>query len=484
VFDLRPVLLVNGILVATLGLAMLVPALVDATTIYGTPDWDVFLGAAFATTLTGASLALSSRGLGGDVNRRQAFILTASTWLVLPAFGALPFAFSSLELSYTDSFFEAMSGLTTTGSTVIVGLDGATPGILLWRAILQWLGGIGIIVTAVAILPMLRIGGMQLFRMESSDRSEKILPRAAQISAVIAIIYVALSVLCAAAYWLAGMTVFEAMAHAMTTIATGGFSTSDLSIGYFDSALVDYIAVLFMLIGSLPFLLYFQLVRGRPLALWQDSQVRTFLAIIALAVAVMVAWRLATSEVGPAEALRYTTFNVVSIVTGTGYSTTDFGQWGGFAVTAFFFFMFVGGCAGSTSCSIKVFRYQVLAATARAQIAHLTRPHGVFVPHFNRRPIPDEVSQSVMSFFFLLFASFAVLAILLTTLGLDFTTAVSGAATAIANVGPGLGEVIGPGGTFASLPDAAKWVMSAGMLLGRLELFTVLVLFTPAFWRG
>jgi trk system potassium uptake protein TrkH len=484
VFDLRPILLVNGILVATLGVAMLIPALIDVTTIYGSPDWDVFLGASFATTFVGATLALGSRGRSGDINARQAFILTASTWLVLPAFGALPFAFSSLGLSYTDSFFEAMSGLTTTGSTVIDGLDFAAPGILLWRAILQWLGGIGIIVTAVAILPILRIGGMQLFRMESSDRSEKILPRAAQISAVIGAIYLALTVLCAAAYWLAGMNGLEAIAHAMTTIATGGFSTSDLSVGYFDSALVDYIAVLFMLIGSLPFLLYFQLVRGRPLALWRDSQVRAFLAIVAVAIAVMVGWRLATSQVGAAEAIRYTAFNVVSIVTGTGYSTTDYGQWGSFAVTAFFFFMFVGGCAGSTSCSVKVFRYQVLASSARAQIGQLSRPHGVFQPHFNRRPIPDEVAQSVMSFFFLFIATFVVLAVLLTALGLDFMTAVSGAATAIANVGPGLGQTIGPSGNFASLPDAAKWVMSAGMLLGRLELFTVLVLFTPGFWRA
>ncbi len=483
-FDLRPVLLINGILVATLGLAMLIPATLDALSIYGTPDWDVFFGASFATTFTGALLALTSRSRSAEITARQAFMLTASSWLVLPAFGALPFAFSSLDLSYTDSFFEAMSGLTTTGSTVIVGLDGATPGILLWRAILQWLGGIGIIVTAVAILPMLGIGGMQLFRMESSDRSEKVLPRAAQISAVIGVIYVVLSGLCATAYWLAGMTAFEAVAHAMTTIATGGFSTSDLSVGFFDSALVDYIAVLFMLIGSLPFLLYFQLLRGRPLALWRDSQVRAFFAIIAVSVGVMVLWRIVAGEAEVAQAFRYTAFNVVSIVTGTGYSTTDFSQWGGFAATAFFFFMFVGGCAGSTSCSIKVFRFQVLAATARAQLGQLTRPHGVFVPHFNRRPIPDSVSQSVMSFFFLFIVSFVVLAVLLTALGLDFMTAVSGAATAIANVGPGLGEVIGPSGNFSTLPDAAKWAMSAGMLLGRLELFTILVLFTPGFWRG
>lgn len=483
-FDFRPIFLVNGVLIALLGMAMLVPAVVDVIYIFRTPDWDVFLGAAFVTAFVGVGLVLTCRGQRGDITPHQAFILTASTWLVLPAFGALPFAFSSLQLSYTDSFFEAMSGLTTTGSTVISGLDNASPGILLWRAILQWFGGIGIIVTAVAILPMLRVGGMQLFRLESSDASEKVLPRTAQISAAIGAIYLGLSALCAGAYWLAGMNGFEAIAHAMTTIATGGFSTSDLSIGYFNSALIDYIAVLFMLIGSLPFLLYFQVIRGRPLALWRDSQVRWFLIIVAATIAVMTLWRLSAGHGSFLETLRYTVFNVVSIITGTGYSSTDFGQWGGFAITIFFFLMFVGGCAGSTSCGIKIFRFQVLAATTRVQIVQLLRPHGVVVAHFNRRPIPDAVADSVMSFFFLFALSFAVLALLLTTLGLDFLTAVSGAATAIANVGPGLGDRIGPSGTFGSLPDPAKWAMSAGMLLGRLELFTVLVLFTPNFWRA
>ena len=404
--------------------------------------------------------------------------------MVLPAFGALPFVFSNLQLSYTDSFFEAMSGLTTTGSTVITDLDNATPGILLWRAILQWLGGIGIIVTAIAILPMLRVGGMQIFRMESSEQAEKVLPRATQIAGVIGAVYLALSVLCAICYWLAGMNGFEAVAHAMTTIATGGFSTSDLSVGYFDSAAVDYVAVLFMLIGSLPFLLYFQALRGRPLVLWRDSQVRWFLTIIVVATGVMIAWRLLTSEAAVFDVIRHTTFNVVSIITGTGYTTTDYAGWGSFAVTVFFFFMFVGGCAGSTSCSIKVFRYQVLAATAYAQIQQLLQPHGVHVPHFNRQPIPDSVADSVMSFFFLFGFVFLALAFALSALDLDFLTAISGAATAIANVGPGLGDTIGPSGNFASLPDAAKWLMSAGMLLGRLELLTVLVLFTPGFWRG
>jgi trk system potassium uptake protein TrkH len=478
----RPVFLVNGLLLLTLAAAMLVPALLD--TLNNNSEWQVFVAAAFVTGFAGAGLVLTTLGSAQDLNLRSAFILTASSWVVMAAFAALPFAFSELDLSYTDSFFEAMSGLTTTGSTIIVGLDQAPPGILIWRALLQWLGGVGIIVTAVAILPFLQVGGMQLFSLESSETSEKVLPRAAQIAGTVGSIYVTLTGVCAFSLWLAGMSGFEAAAHAMTTIATGGFSTSDNSIGHFDSAVIDYLVTLFMIVGSLPFLLYFQAVRGRPLQLWRDSQVRWFFIIMLTAVVVMTAWRHAANEVDWPDALRYSSFNIVSILTGTGYSTTDYDRWGGFAVVVFFFLMFIGGCAGSTSCGIKVFRFQVLYAAAQAQVQHMLRPHGIFIPHFNRRPIPESAMDSVMSFFFLFVLCFAVLAVLLNLMGLDFITAASGAGAAIANVGPGLGSVIGPAGTFQPLPDGAKWLLSAGMLLGRLELFTVLVLFTPNFWRA
>jgi trk system potassium uptake protein TrkH len=480
--EYRAVFLVNGILLLILGLAMLVPALLDARV--GHPDWQVFLAAAFLTGFVGAALSITCWGSGESLHLRQAFVLTTTVWVVTPAFGALPFVFSDLGLSYTDAFFEAMSGITTTGSTVISGLEYAPPGILIWRALLQWMGGIGIIVTAVAILPLLQVGGMQLFRMESSDASEKVLPRAAQIAGAISVIYLSLSLLCALGYWAAGMPAFEAAAHAMTTIATGGFSTSDLSLGVYDSALIDYTAVAFMIIGSLPFLLYFQVVRGRPLALWRDSQVRWFFAILLTAVAAMTVYQIGGNGMPVADAVRFTAFNVTSILTGTGYTTDDYGQWGGFAVVVFFFVMFIGGCAGSTSCGIKIFRFQVLYAAARSQMSRLLQPHGVFVANFNRRPIPDSVMDSVMSFFFLFVLSFAVMAVLLSLMGLDFLTAISGAGTAIANVGPGLGDVIGPSGTFAPLPDMAKWLLAAGMLLGRLELLTVMVLFTRTFWRG
>jgi len=480
--DLRPVFLIIGILLSALAVSMIVPAVVDAMS--NNPDWHVFTISAGVTLFVGVAMALTTRSGGLRLSVRQAFVMTSLSWLVITLFAALPLAFSELNLSFTDAFFEAMSGITTTGSTVITGLDTAPPGILLWRALLQWLGGIGIIVMAIAIFPMLRVGGMQLFRMESSDHSDKAMPRATQIAGSIGVIYLVLTLIWAFAYWLAGMSGFDAIAHAMTTIATGGFSTKDGSIGAIDNFGVDVIATLGMIMGGLPFILYLKVAQGNPSALWNDSQVQWFLSIIIGIVLSVTLWLWLSTGLDPVQALRYSSFNVVSIITGTGYATSDYGQWGSFAVPVFFFIMFIGGCAGSTTCGIKIFRFQVLYSAARTQIHHLLQPHGVFIPYYNRRPISEEVIISVLSFFFVFGLSFALLAISLGLLGLDFLTAISSAASAISNVGPALGPIAGPSGTFQSMPDAAKWLLSAGMLLGRLELFTVIVLFTRSFWRG
>ncbi len=480
--DFRPVFSVIGFLLSALAVGMLIPAAADA--IAGNSDWQVFAASSGVTLFVGVSMALTCRVGGAHLSVRQAFVMTTLSWLTLTLFASLPFIFSELGLSFTDAFFEAMSGITTTGSTVITGLDTAPPGILMWRALLQWLGGIGIIVMAIAVLPMLRVGGMQLFRMESSDASEKAMPRATQIATGIGAIYLALSIIWMAAFWAAGMNGFEAMTHAMTTIATGGFSTSDGSLGFFDNALIDSITTVGMIMGGLPFILYLKTVQGDFRALFRDSQVQWFLSIVAIVVLTTAGWLWLDMGLTATQALRYASFNVVSVITGTGFATTDFSQWGAFAVPIFFFLMFIGGCAGSTTCGIKVFRFQVLYAAARSQLHNLLQPHGVFIPYYNRRPIPDEVIISVLSFFFVFGLSFAVLSLGLGILGLDFLTAVSSAATAISNVGPALGPLTGPAGTFQPLPDAAKWLLSAGMLLGRLELFTVIVLFTRSFWRG
>jgi trk system potassium uptake protein TrkH len=483
VFDLRPIFLVIGILLIILAVFMAPPMIADVAV--GHPDWQVFLAAGCVTLFTGVSLVLMNRTPDfGELTGRQAFLLTTLVWIALTMFAAMPLAFSDLGLSPAEAIFEAMSGITTTGSTVIVDLDHAPPGILLWRAILQWLGGIGIIVMSLAILPILSVGGMQLVRAESSDLSEKILPRAAQIASAISLIYLGLTLLCASLYWWAGMTPFEAAAHAMSTIATGGFSTTDASFGAFQSPTMEWIAIIFMISGALPFVLYIQATNGHVMALLRDAQVRWFLGIISVACFLIALWLVQTDGMPLPEAFRQSAFATTSLITGTGYASADYGLWGSFPVAALFFVMCIGGCTGSTTGGIKIFRFTVLNAVARNQIARLIRPHGVFVPTFNGRPLPEAAAIAVMAFVFMFALSFSVFAIALSALGLDYLTAMSGALTALANVGPGLGDVIGPTGNFASLPDSAKWLLSAAMLLGRLELFTVLILFAPSFWRG
>jgi trk system potassium uptake protein len=479
--DFRPVFLIVGILLTTLAFGMCLPALLDAYLRH--PDWQVFAVSAGVTLFVGVILILTCRTEHMRISVRQAFVITTASWVAIAIFGALPFAFSELSMSYTDSFFEAMSGITTTGSTVITGLDTAPPGILLWRGLLQWLGGLGIIVMTIAVLPMLRVGGMQMFRVEAFETGEKVMPRAAQISAALSIIYLVLTALCAVALSAAGMNGLDAVVHAMTSLATGGYSTRDASVRHFDSAVIDGILTTGMIAGSLPFVLYLRVIQGQGRDLVRDSQVHWFLVILGLAIAITALLLWLRAGFAPTTAFRLASFNVTSVMTGTGYATSDYWAWG-FAGPIFFYLMFIGGCTGSTTCGIKIFRFQVLYAATLTQFHHLLRPHGVFIPYYNHRPIPDDVITSVLSFFFLYGVCFAILAVALGMLGLDFTTAVSSAATAISNVGPGLGPIVGPAGNFQALPDAAKWLLSAGMLLGRLELFTVLMLFTPFLWRA
>ncbi len=477
----RPIFLVNGILLTILGIAMLIPSLVDLAAAHA--DWQVFLVSSGLTLFVGVSLWITNAEPVVTLSLRQAFLLTTVSWIVMVVFAAVPLFLGELNLTITDAVFEAMSGLTTTGSTVIVGLDDAPPGILIWRALLQWLGGVGIIVMAIAVLPMLQVGGMQLFHLESSDRSDKILPRATQIITSIALVYGFLTAACAIGYAAAGLTGFDAVAHAMTTVATGGYSTKDGSMGHFDNPAADYVAVVFMIAGGLPFTLYLLAMRGMWRPIFEDPQARLFFAIIVVLVTAMTVYQLSTDINPPADAVRYAAFNIVSVLTGTGYATTDYGSWGGYAVTVFFFTMFIGGCAGSTSCGVKIFRVHVLWAAAEAEVKRLTLPSGVFVPRFGGRPLGEDVISSVTSFLFLFLILFAALSIALSMMGLDAITSISASATALANVGPGLGPTVGPAGSFAPLPALAKWLLSIGMLVGRLELFTVLVLFSPRFWR-
>ncbi|MGA9253049.1 MAG: TrkH family potassium uptake protein [Roseobacter sp.] len=479
--DLRPVGYVIGLLVSVLGIAMVLPMVIDIAE--GRNHWYVFLQSALFTVLVGGLMAVScSNGVKEGLTIQQTFILTTGVWVALPLFGAIPFVLGATESRFVDAFFEAMSGLTTTGSTVFSGLETLPKGLLLWRGILQWLGGIGIIVVAMVFLPELRVGGMQIFKSEAFDTMGKILPRATQIASQISSIYLGLTVACALCYLGLGMNAFDATVHALTTVSTGGFANYDASFGVF-SGTFEYVAVLFMILAALPFVRYVQMLNGSTTPLWRDSQVRVFI-ITLLVIVVLVALGLTQVFPGDAEqSFRQALFNVTSIMTGTGYSSADYMGWGPFLISIFFFIGLIGGCAGSTTCSIKIFRYQLLFASIKMQLGKIRSPNGVFIVRYERRPVDEEVLSSVMSFFMFFVLTLGLLAVALSLTGLDFITSLSGAATALSNVGPGLGSEIGPAGNFAGLNDTAKWLLILGMLLGRLELLAVYAMLTVSFWR-
>jgi trk system potassium uptake protein TrkH len=470
-----------GLFLVLLGVLMLIPAAVDRY--YDNPDWQVFAVSAAVVVFFGMSMFLSTRAPRLTVNRRQGFVLTTALWVMSAVAGALPFMFSQLDMSFTDGFFEAMSGFTTTGATVIYGLDSAPPGILVWRALSQWIGGIGFVAVGLVMLPFLRVGGMQLFRTESSEKEEKPLPQMRRFAVSLLGVYVGLTLLCGVFLDLAGMNHLEAAVHAMTSMSTGGFSTSDGSIGHFASWVIDWIVVVFMLAGGLPLLMFVRAIQGRPETLYRDQQVQSFLAMLAAIILVHTAWLWGIKEFSFLDSLRLSTFNIVSIVTTTGFATADYTQWGTFSAGVFFVITFVGGCSGSTAGAVKVFRYMMFAAAVTTHVKRLVYPHARVAVTYNGRVVGDDVIAGVLLFIALFLATWGIASLLLTALGLDLVTSLSGAATALGNVGPGLGEVIGPAGSFQPLPDAAKWVLSTSMMLGRLELFTVFTLFYPGFWR-
>lgn len=478
--ELRPVLYILGILLSVLALSMAIPMIADLYV--GHEDWKIFFLCMVFTAFFGGALTLSNSGHSLRITHRQGFLMITLTWVALCFFSATPLWMSGLGISFTDAFFEATSGITTTGATVLTDLDNMPRGILLWRALLQWLGGIGIVLMAMSILPFLKVGGMQLFQTELSE-NEKAIPRTAKFASSIGSIYLALTIVNIVCYRLAGMEFFDATAHALSTISTGGFSTRDSSFTQFEGAAIEIIAITFMILGGLPFILYMKALGGDWKALFRDSQVRWFLSIVLIVTIIMTAYLLLSSHAGFGTSLLHALFNIVSVITGTGYTNEDYGRWGGLPVSIFFFLMVVGACAGSTTCGIKIFRFQVLYAVTDVQIKKLIFPNGVFIPHYNGRPIPESVPISVMSFFFLFALIFALVAVILSMMGLDFMTSMSASATALSNVGPGLGEVIGPAGTFKPLSDGAKWILSVTMILGRLELFPLLVMLSPQFWR-
>ena len=479
--DFRPVFYIIGILLCIESMTMLIPMTIDL--IYQNSDWQIFMLSSILTFFIGLVLYFSFRGQKNKISLRQAFILTVLSWTIIALFSSLPFIFSSSNLDFTNAFFESISGITTTGATVIINLDNLPEGILIWRSFLQWFGGIGIIVLALAILPTLQIGGMQLLHMEHDDPYEKTLPKVGQFVFEIFLIYLLLTFICATFYFIAGMSSFDAICHAMTTIATGGFSTHENSFGSFNSASIEWISILFMIVGSLPFVIYLQMIHGDWRVFYKDDQIKLFFILVIIIVGITTVWLANHSSENYLYLFRIATFNIISILTGTGFSSSNFSLWGGFGLVVMFVIMFIGGCAGSTTGGVKIFRLQLLFRAAQSQIKKLTQPHGVFVTTFNQKTVEEDTFNSVMGFFFMYILIFIIAAFLLSFLGLDFLTAISASASAISNVGPGLGDSIGPSGNYSSLPNQAKWILSITMLVGRLEIFTFLVLLSVSFWK-
>ena len=481
---IRPILLAVGIMTLLLGLAMVPSALIDIAD--GGESWAIFSLSAFGSVFIGTCLALMAGKEQPSSGPKEAFLLTVLVWVMLPAVGSIPFVFAGF--SFTDSMFESVSGLTTTGSTVFSGLDGMSRGILLWRSILQWIGGIGIIVTAIAILPMLRVGGMQLFQIESSDVSGKFLPRVTEIAAQTGIVYLVLSVLCGLLYHINGMNTFDSVAHAMTTMSAGGYSTHDIGFDFFGAGATS-VAILFMILAGLPFASFVMLARGEPGPFFRDSQPRIYLAIIAVATIILMIYN-SPYGAGAAvfddfgQSLRITAFSVVATMTGTGYTNANYAAWGPGSTAIFLILMFLGGCAGSAACGLKIFRLEIAFRAIVAHVQRMTSPHRLAPVRYNGRVVEEDTIQSVLVFVFLYLATFVITAVLLGLTGLNAITAISASASSVSNVGPGLGSVIGPMGSYQAIPGTAKWICSIAMLLGRLEFVAMFVVLTPRFWRG
>ena len=468
-----------GVLQIILGVFMFIPIIFQF--LYSEID-SSFFGASIVTIIFGTLFFLSNLDHDKRLTLQQAFLLTALSWLSIAIFGSLPFVFSDLNFSFTNAFFESMSGITTTGSTIISNLNEMPKSILLWRAILQWLGGIGIIIMAITLMPIMNVGGMQLFKVSNNDSSEKILPKSKEIALRLIYIYSSLTLLCGISYKFFGMSFFDSLTHSMTTIATGGFSNYNESIGFFNSVSIEISAMIFIILGSLPFIAYIKFLSGNKKILLNDSQIKSFFKIIISSIIILSVYLVISKS--DEFSLRSVFFNIISILTGTGYVNAEFDTWGSFTLILFLGLMFIGGCAGSTTCGIKIFRIQILYLFVINQLKKIIYPKGIFVLKYDQNPIDNKFISSIISFIFMYLVIFFILTALLSLTGLDFVTSISGAATSISNVGPGLGSIIGPNGDFSTLPDISKWILALGMILGRLELFAILVLFLPSFWRN
>ena len=477
----RPLFFITGLVVSKMVFFMYLPM---ALAFYN----DSLGGVEFLSAIVISHLAsILFVFIGGEKERsrlgvREMFLLTTGVWVLASVFAALPFVLIE-HISYSDAFFETMSGITTTGSTVLHGLDSMHPSILLWRSILQWLGGVGFIVMGVAILPFLNVGGMRLFQTESSDWSDKAESKTRRVAIDILLVYIILTACCFIGYLCTGMNAFEALNHAMTTISTGGYSTSDSSMGHFSSG-AHWNAIVFMFLGGLPFLLFIRAFNHRNiLYLLNDAQVLGFIKLVFSFTVSLTAYLVFTGQFSFSDSLRLSLFNVVSVMTTTGFGLDDFISWGDFSVMVFFALFFFGACSGSTAGGIKIFRFQIALSLLKRQLMLLMHPHGIFPQKYNNRTVSDDILRSLIAFVLAYMATILVATLLLTLFGSTAMVALSAAITAVSNVGPGLAPAIGPSGNFADFPNISKWILSICMLMGRLEILTVVVMFTRHFWR-
>mgnify|MGYP001438611970 CR=1 FL=1 len=478
-FNYKTVFFTLSIILIVLGVSMLVPVFVQ---LYFNDFDSTFIISSLITVTFGVLFFLSNMDHNHSINTQQAFLLTSLSWVGVAIFGSIPFFFSDMQLSFTDSFFESMSGITTTGATIITNLEESPKAILIWRAMLQWLGGIGIIVMAITLMPIMNIGGMQLLKI-SGGASEKILPKTKQISLRLILIYFSLTFMCALFYKFCGMGYFDSIAHSMTTLSTGGFSNYNESIGFFNNSKIEIVSIIFIILGSIPFISYIKIISGEKNLFFKDIQIKLFFKLILLSIIILIIYLGVKGNNFFEIQIRSVVFNVISILTGTGYVTKEFDQWGNFPLIFFLLLMFIGGCAGSTTCGIKIFRVHMLYFFVKNQLLKLIYPRAVINLKYNNNNVDDKLLSSVISFIYLYILIFFFIAALLTLTGLNFITAISGAASSLSNVGPGLGNEIGPNSNYAGLPDISKWILSIGMILGRLEIFAILVIFLPSFWR-
>lgn len=478
--NIRPVVHLMGLLACFMSVLMMIPALTDVA--FHDGEWRAFVAFAMLAGFLGSAAAISTHPKEPiRLTLKQAFLVTSLGWIVVALLAAIPFL--GQGVSVADAVFESVSGITTTGSTILTGLDELPPGMLVWRALLQWLGGIGIIAMAILMLPLLRVGGMQLFKIESSHTSEKFSTSVFGMVIELLVIYAVLTVLCGLCYYGFGMTGFDAVIHAMTTLSTGGYSSHDASFGYFNSLSLQWVATVFMISGSVPFFLYVKAARGGLGQMFTDQQVRGFLGLLTVVSIGLAGWLIMTHGTHWLDALTSTAFHVTSVVTTTGFVADDYTQWGPGAVGLFLALMYIGGCSGSTSGSIKIYRHQILYLLVRAHVKRLFSPNRVVPLNYNGAPLPADVPYSILAFLAVFVATVAAFTVCLSFLGLDVLSAYSATVTAITNVGPGLGPIVGPSSTFQSLPDEAKWILSLAMLAGRLEILALLVIFDRDFWR-